>query len=226
MLNKYSSRITQPASQGASQAMLIATGLKPADLTKPQVAIGAVWYDGNPCNMHLNSLGDEVKKGVADSGCVPMRFNTIGVSDGISMGTDGMSFSLQSRDLIADSIETIMAAQWYDGLVAIPGCDKNMPGTVIAMGRLNRPSIMLYGGTIRAGCAAIRGTEEKLDVISAFQSYGQSLAGKITEAERQTIVNKACPGQGACGGMYTANTMASFIECLGLSLPYSSSSPA
>ena len=225
-LNKYSSRITQPASQGASQAMLLATGLSPDDLNKPQIGICSVWYEGNPCNMHLADLGNKVKEGVVTAGCVGMRFNTIGVSDGISMGTDGMSFSLQSRDLIADSIETIMGAQWYDALVAIPGCDKNMPGTVIAMGRLNRPSIMVYGGSIRAGCAAIRGVEEKLDVVSAFQSYGQALAGKITEEERKTIVAKSCPGQGACGGMYTANTMASFIECMGLSLPYSSSYPA
>jgi dihydroxy-acid dehydratase len=225
-LNRYSSRITQPASQGASQAMLIATGLSWADLDKPQVGIGAVWYDGNPCNMHLADLGNHVKKGCEDAGMVGMRFNTVGVSDGISMGTDGMSFSLQSRDLIADSIETIMGAQWYDGLVALPGCDKNMPGTVIAMGRLNRPSIMVYGGTIRAGCAKVRGTEEKLDVVSAFQAYGQSLAGTITEVERKDILSKSCPGQGACGGMYTANTMSSFIECMGLSLPYSSCAPA
>jgi dihydroxy-acid dehydratase len=206
--------------------MLIATGLSAGDLNKPQVGIGAVWYEGNPCNMHLADLGNHVKKGAEKAGLVGMRFNTIGVSDGISMGTDGMSFSLQSRDLIADSIETIMGAQWYDGLVALPGCDKNMPATVIAMGRLNRPSIMVYGGSIRAGCAKIRGTEEKLDVVSAFQSYGQSLAGKISEEERKNIVAKSCPGQGACGGMYTANTMASFIECMGLSLPYSSCAPA
>src|SRR3954465_8541329 len=225
-LNRYSSRITQPASQGASQAMLIATGLSWDDLNKPQVGIGAVWYDGNPCNMHLADLGNHVKTGVEQAGMVPMRFNTVGVSDGISMGTDGMSFSLQSRDLIADSIETIMGAQWYDALVALPGCDKNMPGTVIAMGRLNRPSIMVYGGTIRAGCATIRGTEEKLDVVSAFQAYGQKLAGKLNEDERKLLLSKACPGQGACGGMYTANTMASFIECMGLSLPNSSCAPA
>ncbi len=225
-LNKFSSRITEPASQGASQAMLIATGLTWQDLAKPQIGIGAVWFDGNPCNMHLADLGNHVKRGTEAAGCVAMRFNTVGVSDGISMGTDGMSFSLQSRDLIADSIETIMAAQWYDALVALPGCDKNMPGTVIAMGRLNRPSIMVYGGSIRAGCAKIGGKDEKLDVVSAFQSYGQSLAGKITEHERQEIVNKSCPGQGACGGMYTANTMASFIECMGLSLPYSSCTTA
>ena len=225
-LNKFSARITQPASQGASQAMLIATGLDSADLNKPQVGIGSVWYEGNPCNMHLADLGNLVKQGAEQVGLVGMRFNTVGVSDGISMGTEGMSFSLQSRDLIADSIETIMGAQWYDALVALPGCDKNMPGTVMAMGRLNRPSIMVYGGTIRAGCAMIRGTEEKLDVVSAFQAYGQKLAGRITEEERKLVLGKACPGQGACGGMYTANTMASFIECMGLSLPYSSCIPA
>src|SRR3954463_11030217 len=225
-LNKYSARITQPASQGASQAMLIATGLSWEDLNKPQVGIGAVWYDGNPCNMHLADLGTRVKQGCEDAGMVGMRFNTVGVSDGISMGTDGMSFSLQSRDLIADSIETIMGAQWYDGLIALPGCAKNMPGTVMAMGRLNRPSIMVYGGTIRAGCAKVRGTEEKLDVVSAFQAYGQKLAGSINEIERKDILSKSCPGQGACGGMYTANTMSSFIECMGLSLPYSSCAPA
>ena len=225
-LNRYSSRITQPASQGASQAMLIATGLSWDDLDKPQVGIGSVWYEGNPCNMHLADLGTHVKRGCEQAGLVGMRFNTVGVSDGISMGTDGMSFSLQSRDLIADSIETIMGAQWYDALVALPGCDKNMPGTVMAMGRLNRPSIMVYGGSIRAGCAKVRGTEEKLDVVSAFQAYGQSLAGRITETERKEILGKSCPGQGACGGMYTANTMSSFIESLGLSLPYSSSAPA
>ncbi|MGV3724315.1 MAG: dihydroxy-acid dehydratase, partial [Actinomycetota bacterium] len=225
-LNKYSSRITEPASQGASQAMLIATGLSLEDLKKPQIGIGAVWYEGNPCNMHLADLGTHVKRGVEAAGGVSMRFNTVGVSDGISMGTEGMSYSLQSRDLIADSIETIMGAQWYDGLVAIPGCDKNMPGTVMAMGRLNRPSIMVYGGSIRAGCAKIGGKNEALDIVSAFQSYGQSLVGAISEDERKTIVAKSCPGQGACGGMYTANTMSSFIECLGLSLPYSASVPA
>jgi dihydroxy-acid dehydratase len=226
VLNRYSSRITQPASQGASQAMLMATGLSVEDLQKPQVGICSVWFEGNPCNMHLGSLGDEVKKGVQGAGCVGMRFNTVGVSDGISMGTDGMSFSLQSRDLIADSIETIMGAQWYDGLVAIPGCDKNMPGCIMAMARLNRPSLMVYGGTIRAGCGNIRGTEEKLDVVSAFQAYGQKLAGAISEEERRIIIENACPGAGACGGMYTANTMAAFIECMGLSLPYSSCAPA
>src|ERR1035437_9979478 len=225
-LNKYSAHVTQPKSQGASQAMLYATGMTDADLAKPQVGIASVWFEGNPCNMHLLGLAAKVKEGVTAAGLVGLRFNTIGVSDGISMGTDGMSFSLQSRDLIADSIETIMGGQWYDANVALPGCDKNMPGCVIAMGRLNRPSIMVYGGTIRAGCAKIRGTEEKLDVVSAFQSYGQKLAGKITEAERKEVVAKSCPGQGACGGMYTANTMSSFIECMGLSLPYSSCAPA
>ncbi|MBX2850781.1 MAG: dihydroxy-acid dehydratase, partial [Phycisphaeraceae bacterium] len=225
-LNKYSARITQPKSQGASQAMLLATGISPDDLSKPQVGIGSCWYAGNPCNMHLNDLALNVEKGVKQADMVAMRFNTIGVSDGISMGTDGMSFSLQSRDLIADSIETIMGAQWYDALVALPGCDKNMPGVVIAMGRLNRPAIMVYGGTIKPGCATIKGQEEKLDVVSAFQSFGQSIAGTITEDERETIVAKSCPGAGACGGMYTANTMASAIEMLGLSLPYSSCTPA
>jgi dihydroxy-acid dehydratase len=225
-MNRYSSRITQPPSQGASQAMLYATGLTPADLAKAQVGIAACWYDGNPCNMHLGDLANHVKRGVVEAGLVGMRFNTIGVSDGISMGTDGMSYSLQSRDLIADSIETVMAAQWYDGLIALPGCDKNMPGCVMAMGRLDRPSIMVYGGTIKAGCAVIGGIEEKLDIVSAFQSYGQTLAGAITEEDRQAIVAHACPGAGACGGMYTANTMSTAIEVLGLSLPYSSCTPA
>ncbi|MEO1061860.1 MAG: dihydroxy-acid dehydratase [Actinomycetota bacterium] len=225
-LNRYSSRITQPPSQGASQAMLYATGLTRQDMDKAQVGIAACWYEGNPCNMHLGGLADHVKTGVVDAGMVGMRFDTIGVSDGISMGTDGMSYSLQSRDLIADSIETVMAAQWYDGLVALPGCDKNMPGCVIAMGRLDRPSIMVYGGTIKPGCATIGGREEQLDIVSAFQSYGQKLAGAITEEDRQAIVDHACPGAGACGGMYTANTMASAIEAMGLSLPYSSCTPA
>src|SRR5438552_6296870 len=170
MLNRYSSRITQPASQGASQAMLLATGLSPEDLNKAQVGICSVWYEGNPCNMHLNQLGDRVKEGVVGTGCVGMRFNTIGVSDGISMGTEGMSYSLQSRDLIADSIETVMGAQFYDGLVTLPGCDKNMPGCVMAMARLNRPSLMVYGGTIRAGCATLRGEDRKIDVVSTLEA--------------------------------------------------------
>ena len=222
-LNKYSSRITQPPSQGASQAMLHATGLSRADLDKAEVGISAVWYEGNSCNMHLNDLAAVVKRGVVDAGLVGMRFNTIGVSDGISMGTDGMSYSLQSRDLIADSIETVMAAQWYDANISIPGCDKNMPGCMIAIGRLNRPAMMIYGGTIRAG----RGNKgEKLDIVSAFQSYGELLANSIDENKRLDIIEHACPGAGACGGMYTANTMASAIEAMGMSLPYSSSTPA
>jgi dihydroxy-acid dehydratase len=225
-LNRYSSRITEPPSQGASQAMLYATGLSPADLEKAQVGIAACWYEGNPCNMHLGDLADHVKRGVTKADLVGMRFNTIGVSDGISMGTDGMSYSLQSRDLIADSIETVVAAQWYDGVVTLPGCDKNMPGCVMAMGRLDRPAIMVYGGTIKPGCAVVGGKEEKLDIVSAFQSYGQTLAGVITEEDRQAIVADACPGAGACGGMYTANTMATAIEVMGLSLPYSSCTPA
>ena len=225
-LNRYSKRITQPASQGASQAMLYATGLKPEDMDKPQVGIGAVWYEGNPCNMHLGKLGDEVHDGVESAGMVGMRFHTVGVSDGMSMGTEGMSYSLQSRDLIADCFESICAAQWYDALVAIPGCDKNMPGSVIAMARLNRPSLMVYGGTIKPGCGTVQGQRQWLDIVSAFQSYGQALSGAITEDERRTVVRNACPGAGACGGMYTANTLAGFIEAMGLSLPYSSCTPA
>lgn len=221
-LNKFSSHITQEKSQGASQAMLYATGLKEPEMRMPQVGIASVWFEGNPCNMHLLALSEKVKQGVQAAGMVGLRFNTIGVSDGISMGTDGMSFSLQSRDLIADSIETVMAAQWYDANISIPGCDKNMPGCVIAMGRLNRPSLMIYGGTIRAG--HLNG--EKLDVVSAFQSYGQFIAHSITDDQREAIVRHSCPGAGACGGMYTANTMASAIEALGMSLPYSSSTPA
>jgi len=222
-LNRYSSRITEPKSQGASQAMLFGTGLAPDDMAKAEVGIASVWWEGNTCNMHLNHLAAEVKQGVTGVGLVGMRFNTIGVSDGISMGTEGMSYSLQSRDLIADSIETVMGAQWYDGLVTIPGCDKNMPGCLIAMGRLNRPSLMIYGGTIKPGHSH---DNKVLDIVSAFQSYGEFIAGKIDEDSRQDIVQHACPGAGACGGMYTANTMASAIEALGMSLPYSSSTPA
>src|SRR3954468_83542 len=221
-LTKFSSRITQAKSQGASQAMLYATGMTDADMDKPQVGIASVWYEGNPCNMHLLDLAEHVKQGVVAAGMVGMRFNTIGVSDGISMGTDGMSFSLQSRDLIADSIETVMAGQWYDANVTLPGCDKNMPGCLIAMGRLNRPSLMVYGGTIKPGHLG----ERTLDVISAFQSYGEFIAGSITEEERARVVELSCPGAGACGGMYTANTMACAIEAMGMSLPYSSSTPA
>jgi dihydroxy-acid dehydratase len=222
-LNKFSSQITQPKSQGASQAMLYATGLREEDMGKPQVGIASVWFEGNPCNMHLLSLAEKVKEGVQAAELVGMRFNTIGVSDGISMGTDGMSYSLQSRDLIADSIETVMSGQWYDANISIPGCDKNMPGCLIAMGRLNRPALMIYGGTIRAGH---HGQHQKLDIVSAFQSYGQFIGHHIDEAERKAIVRHACPGAGACGGMYTANTMASAIEALGMSLPYSASTPA
>jgi dihydroxy-acid dehydratase len=207
-LNKYSSKITQPKSQGASQAMLFGTGMTADDMNKAQVGIASVWYEGNTCNMHLNGLADKVKQGVQAAGLVGMRFNTIGVSDGISMGTDGMSFSLQSREIIADSIETVMSAQWYDANISIPGCDKNMPGCMIAMGRLNRPSLMIYGGTIRAGSSE----GQKLDVVSAFQSYGEYLCGRIGDDRRMEIVRHACPGAGACGGMYTANTMASAIE--------------
>ncbi len=222
-LNRYSSAVTQPKSQGASQAMLYATGLREEDMAKPQVGIASVWFEGNPCNMHLLALAGKVKEGVRAAGLVGMRFNTVGVSDGISMGTDGMSFSLQSRDLIADSIETVMGGQWYDANISIPGCVNNMPGCLLPMGRLNRPALMVYGGTIRAGHHG----QEKLDIVSAFQSYGQyAVAHSITEDERKAIVRHACPGAGACGGMYTANTMASAIEALGMSLPYSSSTPA
>ena len=221
-MNKYSSRITQPRSQGASQAMLYGTGLTDADLQKAQVGICSMWWEGNTCNMHLDRLAAHVKEGVQAAGLVGLRFNTIGVSDGISMGTEGMSFSLPSRDLIADSIETVVGAQWYDAVITVPGCDKNMPGSVMAMLRLNRPALMVYGGTIRPGQALGR----PRDVISAFQSYGEYLAGVITDEQRLDIVRHACPGAGACGGMYTANTMAVAIEAMGLSLPYSSSIPA
>src|SRR5581483_9195698 len=220
-----SSRITQPKSQGASQAMLYGTGLTDQDMDRPEVGIASVWFEGNTCNMHLLALAEKVKEGVQAAGLVGMRFNTIGVSDGISMGTEGMCYSLQSRDLIADSIETVMGAQWYDANISIPGCDKNMPGCVIAMGRLNRPSLMIYGGTIRAG--HLPGSNNgKLDVVSAFQSYGEFLSGRISDEQRRQIIRHSCPGAGACGGMYTANTMASAIEALGMSLPYSSSTPA
>lgn len=222
-LNKISAKITQPKSQGASQAMLYGTGLTEEDMNKPQVGIASVWYDGNTCNMHLMDLASKVKEGVIAAGLVGMRFNTIGVSDGISMGTRGMSYSLQSRDLIADSIETVMSAQWYDANISLPGCDKNMPGCIMAMGRLNRPSLMIYGGTIKPG---YNHKQQPLDIVSAFQSYGQAIAGVVTEEERQEIVRCSIPGAGACGGMYTANTMASAIEALGMSLPYSSSTPA
>lgn len=221
-INRYSSRITQPKSQGGSQAMLYGTGLTEEDLNKPEVGIASVWYEGNTCNMHLLKLAEQVKEGVQAAGLVGMRFNTIGVSDGISMGTEGMSYSLQSRDLIADSIETVMGAQWYDANISIPGCDKNMPGCLMAMGRLNRPALMIYGGTIKPG----HRDQQTLDIISAFQSYGEYLTGRIDEDIRKDIVRRSCPGPGACGGMYTANTMAAAIEALGMSLPYSASTPA
>jgi len=221
-LNQFSAQITERKSQGASQAMLYATGIRDEDMNKPQVGVASMWFEGNPCNMHLLDLAAKVKEGVAAAGLLGLRFNTIGVSDGMAMGTDGMSFSLQSREIIADSIETVMAAQWYDANVSIPGCDKNMPGCVMAMARLNRPSLMIYGGTIRAGHVA----DKKLDIVSAFQSYGEFIAGRISESERQSIVRHSCPGAGACGGMYTANTMASAIEALGMTLPYSASTPA
>ncbi len=222
-MNRISRRITQERSQGGSQAMLYATGLTPADMGKAQVGIASMWYEGNNCNMHLNDLAALSKEGVDRVGLVGMRFNTIGVSDGMSMGTEGMSFSLQSRDLIADSIETVMSAQWYDANISIPGCDKNMPGSVMAMARLNRPALMIYGGTIQPGSDR-RG--RPIDIVSAFQSYGEFLAGRLEEEDRLDIVRNACPGAGACGGMYTANTMAVAIEALGMSLPYSSSAPA
>ncbi len=221
-LNRYSKRITQPKSQGASQAQLYATGFKDEDFNKPQVGISSVWYEGNNCNMHLLDLAVKVKEGVESAGMKGLRFNTVGVSDGISMGTEGMSYSLQSRDLIADSIETVTCGQWYDANISIPGCDKNMPGCIIAMARFNRPSLMVYGGSIRPGHVG----EQVLDIVSAFQSYGEFIAGSIDETQRQSIVRHACPGAGACGGMYTANTMATAIEALGMTLPYSSSLPA
>ncbi|PCH61649.1 MAG: dihydroxy-acid dehydratase [Gammaproteobacteria bacterium] len=225
-LNKYSSRITEPKSQGASQAMLYGAGLDDKTIHAPQIGIASMWFEGNPCNMHLLDLAQKVKEGVVAAGLVGMRFNTIGVSDGISMGTDGMSYSLQSREIIADSIETVMGAQWYDANISIPGCDKNMPGCVIAMARLNRPSIMVYGGTIKPGHMKQGGEVITLDIVSAFQSYGEFIAGSIDEETRQNVVKNSCPGAGACGGMYTANTMASAIEAMGMSLPYSSSTPA
>jgi dihydroxy-acid dehydratase len=221
-LNKYSKTITQDPTQPAAQAQLYAIGLTEEDLKKAQVGIVSMGYDGNPCNMHLNSLAQDVKKGVWDNGLVGLIFNTIGVSDGISNGTEGMRYSLVSRDLIADSIETVAGAQYYDGLITVPGCDKNMPGSLMAMGRLNRPSIMVYGGSIAPG----KYKGQDLNIISAFEALGQKIAGKLDEGDFQGIVKNACPGAGACGGMYTANTMSSAIEAMGMSLPYSSSNPA
>lgn len=221
-LNKYSRTITQDVTQPAAQAMLYGIGLTEEDMQKPQVGIASMGYDGNTCNMHLNDLAKLVKQGVWDNELVGLIFNTIGVSDGISNGTDGMRYSLVSRDIIADSIEAVCGAQFYDALIALPGCDKNMPGSVIAMGRLNRPSLMVYGGTIAPG--HYKG--EDLNIVSAFEALGKKIAGTISDEDFKCIVKGSCPGAGACGGMYTANTMASAIEALGMSLPYSSSNPA
>ncbi|MFZ4662431.1 MAG: dihydroxy-acid dehydratase [Caldilineaceae bacterium] len=221
-LNKYSRMLTQTRSQVGSQAMLYGIGLTDEDLKKPQVGIASMGWEGNTCNMHLNDLAKEVKSGMGAAGIVGLIFHTIGVSDGISMGTEGMKCSLVSRDIIADSIETVMRAQWYDGNIAIPGCDKNMPGTLMAAGRLNRPTIIVYGGTIRPGHLG----DKKLDIVSAFEAYGQWMAKQISEEELKAVLQNACPGAGACGGMYTANTMSSVIESIGMSLPYSSSIPA
>jgi len=221
-LNKHSSRLTQDESQPASQAMLYAVGLTDEDMNKPQIGIASTGYDGNPCNMHLNNLAAEIKKEANKSGSVGLVFNTIGVSDGISMGTSGMNYSLASRDIIADSMETVVNAQSYDGLVGVVGCDKNMPGAIIAMLRLNRPSLMVYGGTIASGKYKGR----KLNIVSAFEALGQKMAGEIDDKEYREIIKASIPGAGACGGMYTANTMASSIECMGMALPYNSSIPA
>ena len=205
--------------------MLYATGLEPSDMSKAQVGISSVWYSGNPCNMHLLDLNHKVKEGVERSGLIGYQFNTVGVSDAISMGTKGMRYSLQSRDLIADSIETVMGGQWYDANISIPGCDKNMPGVIMAMGRFNRPSLMVYGGTIKPGCAVTQNNAD-IDIVSAFQAYGQFITGEINEEQRFDVIRHACPGSGACGGMYTANTMATAIEVMGMTLPGSSSNPA
>ena len=221
-LNKYSKTITQDATQPAAQAMFYGIGLTEADMAKAQVGVVSMGYDGNTCNMHLNDLAKLVKQGVWENDLVGLIFNTIGVSDGMSNGTDGMRYSLVSRDIIADSIETVCGAQYYDALIAIPGCDKNMPGSVMAMGRLNRPAIMVYGGSIAPG--HYKGQD--LNIVSAFEALGQKIAGKLDEVDFKGIVMNSCPGAGACGGMYTANTMSSAIEALGMSLPYSSSNPA
>jgi len=221
-LNHYSRTLTQDPTLPAAQAMLYGIGLTDEDMNKAQVGIVSMGYDGNPCNMHLNDLAAQIKKSVWDSDLVGLIFHTIGVSDGMSNGTEGMRYSLVSRDIIADSIETVCGAQYYDGLIAVPGCDKNMPGSLIAMGRLNRPAIMLYGGTIAPG----KHNGQDLNIISAFEALGQRMAGQLSEGDFKSIVRNSCPGAGACGGMYTANTMASAIEALGMSLPYSSSNPA
>ena len=221
-LNKFSKRVTQDTTQPAAQAMLHAIGMTDEDFKKPLIGIASTGYEGNPCNMHLNDLSVHVKAGIAPHDMLGLIFNTIGVSDGISMGTPGMRFSLPSRDIIADSIETVIQAMSYDGVVTVVGCDKNMPGALIAMLRLNRPSILVYGGTIAAGCYK----DKELDVVSAFEAWGEKVAGVIDEKEYKEVIRNACPGAGACGGMYTANTMASAIEVLGMALPYNSSNPA
>ncbi len=221
-LNKYSQRVTQDPTQPAAQAMLHAIGMVDEDFEKPLIGIASTGYEGNPCNMHLNDLSVHVKEGIAPHQMLGLIFNTIGVSDGISMGTPGMRFSLPSRDVIADSVETVVQAMSYDGVVTVVGCDKNMPGALIGMLRLNRPSILVYGGTIASGCVK----DKELDVVSAFEAWGEKVAGKIDENEYKKVIQNACPGAGACGGMYTANTMASAIEALGMSLPFSSSNPA
>ncbi len=221
-LNKYSEKITQDESLPAAQAMLYAIGMKENDLKKAQVGIASTGYQGNPCNMHLNGLSERIKKGVDDAGLYGLIFHTIGVSDGITNGTEGMKYSLPSRELIADSIETVVAAQFYDAVISVVGCDKNMPGAMMAMGRLNRPGILVYGGTVKPG----KWKGEDLNIVSAFEAYGQKLQGKISDEDYKGIIKNSIPGAGACGGMYTANTMASAIECMGMSLPYSSSNPA
>ena len=221
-LNRFSAKVTQPKSQGASQAMLYGTGMSEQDMNKAQVGIASVWFEGNSCNMHLLDLAAKVKEGVEQAGLKGMRFNTIGVSDAISMGTRGMSYSLQSRDLIADSIETVMNGQWYDANISIPACDKNLPGCMIAIARLDRPALVIHGGSIKPGSVA----GKPVDIVSAFQSYGEFLSGRIDEHQRQAIVRNACPGAGACGGMYTASTMAVAIEAMGMALPYSACTPA
>ncbi|MEN1784945.1 MAG: dihydroxy-acid dehydratase [Bacteroidota bacterium] len=221
-LNKYSKNVTQDPTQPAAQAMLHAIGLTDNDLKKPLIGVGSTGYEGNPCNMHLNQLSEYVKEGIQSEDLVGLIFNTIGVSDGISMGTYGMRYSLPSRDIIADSMETVVQAMNYDGLATVVGCDKNMPGALMAMIRLDRPSVLVYGGTIASGCL----NDKKLDVVSAFEAWGEKVAGTMTEGEYKAVIQNACPGAGACGGMYTANTMASAIEALGMAMPYNSSNPA
>ncbi|AWV99896.1 dihydroxy-acid dehydratase [Arcticibacterium luteifluviistationis] len=221
-LNKYSKTLTQEVSNPAAQAMLYAIGMTEEDMKKPQIGIASTGYEGNPCNIHLNGLSVHVKKGIQANDMVGLIFHTIGVSDGMTNGNDGMSYSLPSRDIIADSIENVVAAQWYDGVIAVVGCDKNMPGAIMAMARLNRPAIMMYGGTVRTG----NWKGKKLDIVSAFEAYGQKVAGTISEEDYKGVIQNAIPGQGACGGMYTANTMASSIEALGLSMPDNACYPA